>query len=128
MNRIKALRLEKNWTQDELGNMLNVKRAAVSKYEGCRIPLTDDTLLKLSKIFNVSSDYILGISDVRTISQSTIVEESFSSDEIELINLFRKLPVNMRAEIKGEIKGILRSTSQETTATLEKSSSNKRAI
>ncbi|PYG84262.1 DNA-binding XRE family transcriptional regulator [Ruminiclostridium sufflavum DSM 19573] len=65
MNRVRALRIEKNWTQEELGKRLNVKKSAVSKYEGNKIPLTDETLIRLSQIFNVSIDYILKISDYR---------------------------------------------------------------
>jgi len=63
MNKIKQLRLAKGWTQDDLGNKLCVKRAAISKYETGKIPLTDDTIRKLSEIFNESTDYILGLTD-----------------------------------------------------------------
>jgi len=59
MNNIKKLRIEKGWTKDDLGSRLNVKRAAISKYESGKIPLTDETLKLLSEIFNVSIDYIL---------------------------------------------------------------------
>lgn len=60
MNRLKALREERGMKQSELGKLLNVKDAAVSKYESGKIPLTGDTLLQLSKIFDVPIDYILG--------------------------------------------------------------------
>lgn len=60
MNNIKRLREEKGWTQDDLGLRLNVKRPAVSKYENGKVPLTGETLKKLSEIFNVSIDFILG--------------------------------------------------------------------
>lgn len=70
MNRIKELRLEKGWTQDELGEKLCVKRAAISKYETGKIPLTDDTIKKLSEIFSVSIDFLLGNSDIRNYANS----------------------------------------------------------
>lgn len=54
------MRLAAGLTQTELGNMLNVKDAAISKYENEKIPLTAETLLKLSSIFKVSIDYLLG--------------------------------------------------------------------
>lgn len=60
MNRLKSLREEKGMKQSELGKLLNVQDAAISKYESGKVPLTDDTLLRLSKIFNVPIDYILG--------------------------------------------------------------------
>ncbi len=60
MNRLKALREERGMKQSELGKLLNVKDAAISKYESGKIPLTGDTLIALSEIFAVSIDYILG--------------------------------------------------------------------
>lgn len=63
MNRLKSLREAKGMKQSELGKLLNVQDAAISKYESGKVPLTGETLLKLSKIFNVSTDYLLGNSD-----------------------------------------------------------------
>lgn len=60
MNRLKQLREQHGMKQSELGKLLNVKDAAISKYESEKISLTGETLLSLSKIFNVSTDYILG--------------------------------------------------------------------
>lgn len=65
MNRIKELREEKNWKQEDLGKLLGVQKATASKYETEKIPLTADTIRKLSTIFDVSTDYILGISSIR---------------------------------------------------------------
>ncbi len=63
MNRIKELRLKNGMKQSDLAHLLNVKDAAISKYENEKIPLTSDTILLLSKIFRVSTDYLLGISE-----------------------------------------------------------------
>ena len=65
MNRIKQLREEHNMTQQELSVILNVQGAAISKYENGKIPLTIDTIEKLSTYFNVSTDYLLGRTDQR---------------------------------------------------------------
>lgn len=78
MNRIKQLRTERGWTQEELGEKLNVKRAAISKYESGRIPLTDDTIKKLVTIFDKSSDYILGLND----NEKDITIESFKGKNL----------------------------------------------
>lgn len=88
MNKIRELREENNWTQDELGQRLNVKRAAISKYESEKIPLTGETLRQLSEIFNVSTDYILGISNTRlsnfiSIEKCTTKEKKSLSPEKE---------------------------------------------
>lgn len=73
-NTIKELRTEAGMTQEELGMLLNVQNAAVSKYESGKIPLTGETLLKLSKIFNVSTDYLLGAEEGNTMIGGKIAE------------------------------------------------------
>lgn len=73
-NTIKELRTEAGMTQEELGMLLNVQNAAVSKYESGKVPLTGETLLKLSKIFNVSTDYLLGAEEGNTMIGGKIAE------------------------------------------------------
>jgi transcriptional regulator with XRE-family HTH domain len=63
MNRIKELRELDGMTQTELGEYLDVQAAAVSKYENGDVALTAEIIKNLCKIFNVSSDYLLHISD-----------------------------------------------------------------
>lgn len=63
MNKIRSLREGRGMTQSELGKLLSVKDAAISKYESGKIPLTGDTLIRLAKIFDVSTDYLLGLSN-----------------------------------------------------------------
>lgn len=59
MSKIRDLRLAHGWTQEELGKMLSVQKAAVSKYEkGIAMP-SNEVLKKMSAIFNVSTDYLL---------------------------------------------------------------------
>ncbi len=61
--RIKDLRDKRGHTQEEVGRVVGKSREAVSKYEiGEREPdLT--AVATLAKYFNVSADYILGITD-----------------------------------------------------------------
>ena len=73
-NTIKELLTEAGMTQEELGMLLNVQNAAVSKYESGKVPLTGETLLKLSKIFNVSTDYLLGAEEGNTMIGGKIAE------------------------------------------------------
>lgn len=58
--RLRELRLQRNWTQAELGAKVDVGGQAISQYErGVRRP-DQDTLIALCDTFNVSSDYLLG--------------------------------------------------------------------
>ncbi len=89
MNRIKSLREERGWTQTQLGKLLNVKDSAVSKYETEKIPLTADTLKLLSEIFEVSVDYIMGLTPVRnscgTSYAKPIVSDVIASKDADLL-------------------------------------------
>jgi len=57
--RIKALRIEKDLTQDELGEKLGLDKGTVSKMERDENAPTAKTLLTLKKLFGVSTDWIL---------------------------------------------------------------------
>ncbi len=59
MNRLKELRKTKHLSQEELGAVLGVQKAAVCKYETGRVPLPNEMLVKLCDYFEVSADYIL---------------------------------------------------------------------
>ena len=61
MNRIRDLRQKNHLTQEELGRLLNVQKSAISKYETGKIPLTDETIRQMTKIFGVSANYLLGL-------------------------------------------------------------------
>lgn len=59
---LQALRLRDGLTQWQLAEQLNLTQSAISAYETClRLP-SYDVLLKLSRIFKVSTDYLLGAS------------------------------------------------------------------
>ena len=59
---LQALRLRDGLTQWQLAEQLNLTQSAISAYEtDLRLP-SYDVLLKLSRIFKVSTDYLLGAS------------------------------------------------------------------
>ena len=61
--RIKELRLEKGFTQKELAQKLNTTNSAVCDWEKGRTQPDLQTLASIAKIFDVSADYLLGLSD-----------------------------------------------------------------
>lgn len=65
LNRIKELRQEKNINQDVLAKLLGLEIAGISKLETGRVPLKDDYIIKLADYFDVSTDYLLGKTDIR---------------------------------------------------------------
>ncbi len=65
-NRIKILRKEFKLTQEELALKLGLKgKSSIANYEKGTISPSDDIKLQMSKLFNCSIDYLMGISDVR---------------------------------------------------------------
>ncbi len=61
--KLKELRIENKLSQQELAAQLNVSQRSISSWEtGFRQP-DFETLEKIAKLFNVTTDYLLGISD-----------------------------------------------------------------
>lgn len=58
---IQELRKDRNLDQKDLAKLLHVSIATVSNYETEKHMPSIETLVKLSEIFNVSTDYLLGI-------------------------------------------------------------------
>lgn len=61
--RIRNLREDNDLTQKELAKILNCSQQVYSNYELGQRDIPTDVLIKISKFYNVSTDYILGISD-----------------------------------------------------------------
>ena len=61
--RIRDLREDRDLTQKEMAKNLNCSQQVYSNYELGQRDIPTYVLIKLSKFYNVSVDYILGISD-----------------------------------------------------------------
>ena len=53
------LRKKAGWSQEELASQMNVSRQSVSKWEGAQSVPDLDKIVRLSKLFGVSTDYLL---------------------------------------------------------------------
>ena len=66
MDRIRELRKEMGWNQNDLARELQAGRQTVGNYEtGAREPDVA-TILRLCEIFGCTADYLLGRSEART--------------------------------------------------------------
>lgn len=61
--RIRDLREDMDLTQTQMAKLLNMSQTGYSKYETGENDVPTTVLIKLSKIHNVSIDYILGQTD-----------------------------------------------------------------
>lgn len=64
MNRLRALRLEKNESLEKIAKYLNVTIQTISNYETGKRDMTPDTIIKLANYYDVSTDYLLGKSNI----------------------------------------------------------------
>ncbi len=75
---IKRLRTEKRLTQSQLAQKLRVSLSTIASYENQdRLP-SIEMLIKLSAEFNVTIEYLLGISKNKTIDVSDLSDEQIS--------------------------------------------------
>lgn len=61
--RIRDLREDRDWTQQEIADILFINRRTYASYENGINSMTPETLIKLAKIHNVSIDYLLEMTD-----------------------------------------------------------------
>lgn len=70
MNRIKKLREEFNFTQQDLADRLESSKSVIGLYENEFRKPSMEVLIKLSEIFNCSIDYILCKTNIRNIEKT----------------------------------------------------------
>lgn len=63
--RLKQLREEKGYNQEYIAEYLGVKQQTYSRYENDVTEPDINTIIKLATLFDVSSDYLLGLSEIR---------------------------------------------------------------
>ena len=74
-NRLKTLRIKKKLTQQQLADLLGLTKSVISAYEnGLRYPAYD-VLIKIARIFTVSTDFLLGVEIKREIDTSGLTDE-----------------------------------------------------
>lgn len=95
-NRLKQLRDSHNYTQEDLGNYLNMTRQGYAHYEnGKRVP-DYHILLRLSFLYNTSIEQL--VMEEETVPVSKNVEstrfENLSKREQKLLSLFSQLSIS----------------------------------
>lgn len=71
---LKKLRTGRNLTQKEFGAHVGLSKAVVSKYEtGMGYP-TYDVLIKIAVFFGVTTDYLLGAPNNKTVNVSDLTD------------------------------------------------------
>ncbi len=62
--RINELRKERGWNQVDLAKKLNITKQTVSNWENDNIQPSVEMLIRISNVFGVSTDYLLGLDNI----------------------------------------------------------------
>ena len=88
--RIKELRKEFGLSQVELAAQMEVTKQTISNWENENIQPSIDMLVALANVFNVTTDYLLGLDDVPRLSIEGL-PLSFAAHLSQIIEDFRNL-------------------------------------
>ena len=114
MNKIKYLRLERGWTQDDLGKLLNVQKAAISKYENGIASPSIEILKTMSSLFGVSIDYLLDND-----KKSQLTNKFLSDEQSSLLKKYDALADDGRQLIQSLLNSLLISHPKKSSAVIQ---------
>lgn len=98
--KIKKMRKEKRLSQEQLGKALDIPYRVISFYEcNKRFPQEKETLIKIADFFNVSIDWLLGRTEIRSFSKEglniiCIDSEGLSQEDIDKIKEYASMLKN----------------------------------
>ena len=85
--RLLELRKDADLTQDDLARILNINKHSISSYERNKSEPPDAIKIVIARYFNVSVDYLLGLSDVPTLltasKQSLRLPDQFPESQMD---------------------------------------------
>lgn len=90
-NRIKSLREKRGLIQELLAAELGITQQMLSKYERDTSIIKVDVLKKLAGYFNVTTDYLLGLSDVKRDLTGQIRINETIDEYYDLVEVYKKL-------------------------------------
>jgi len=113
MNRLRACREKMDLSQKQVAIEVGVKPPTVSQWEsGIKIP-SRENIKKLSRLYGVTADYLMGISEDIEISNSF----DLTAAEIQLVLQYRKLTKDNKSNILSNIQFLLNQQSKEKETT-----------
>jgi len=104
--RLKALRKQKDWTQKELANQLDIRFSQLNKYEcGMHVPPIE-RLIQLSDILDVTLDYLVmgdrfeqqPLHNARLIGRLKELEKFDNDDQETIIKMIDAMIIKRRVE------------------------------
>lgn len=81
--RLKLLRMQRGFTQDEIANYLNIHRTTYTKYETKHAPDVD-SLVKIARLYGMSLDELVSGTPSKSISSKTVPHAPGFYDDVDL--------------------------------------------
>jgi transcriptional regulator with XRE-family HTH domain len=103
MIKLRSLREERKLSQQRIAMDLQISQASISKYELGSAEPDIGTILRLTEYFNVSTDYLLGVSELRL----PLKKSDLTDLEIEHLVTYRSLSKAQQEKVGAYIQGIL---------------------
>ena len=96
MNRIAELRKKRNMSQKQFSKLLNVAQNTISQWETGQRDIDSTTLIKIAEFFNVSTDYLLCLTDM----PSPPTKEKTPSYQEEVLRDIEDITPEMASEVR----------------------------
>ena len=90
-SRIKQLRENRGLIQEILASELGITQQMLSKYERDILCIKVDVLMKIAEYFNVTTDYLMGISEVKRDLQGQMKMNKTLDTYYDLIEIYKDL-------------------------------------
>lgn len=74
-SRLKELRQSKKLRQEQVAQLIGVNKSAISSYENDLRQPSFDILVRLANLYRVSTDYLLGQTDIRSLDLTGLTAE-----------------------------------------------------
>ena len=103
MNRMKEIREQKNLSMKEAANGIGIKYTTYIGYEKMEREPNSELLIQIASFFHVTVDYLICRVDYNNYSGFQL-----STEDNEVINMYRRLDRDDRGEIRGTMKQMLK--------------------
>ncbi len=109
--RIRDVRRERGWTQDQLANAVGVSRSAVAQWETGRAGQVTSNLTRIAEVLDVGVEYIMYGDDKRAPTEARL------GDELALLRLYRACSVDDRQLLLRTARRLVTVSKREAEAT-----------
>jgi len=111
--KLKELRLESGLNAKDFADKIKIEYSKYWNWESGRSKPDYLTIIKLANYFNVSTDYLLGLTDEKTppkITKEAEMLKSATPEQIQTVKTILQLNANELGEVKGYASALLNRT------------------